>query len=85
MSGEQEIVRDRSENALIRAIEKNASEFLKKGIGAAMTLTPLLEARSLGYEIGVLGASQMGYPVYKRIGFQKYCLIEMYTWKPEEG
>jgi hypothetical protein len=42
-----------------------------KGIGAAMTLIPLLEARKLGYHFGVLFSSRMGYSVYKRLGFHE--------------
>ena len=40
-----------------------------KGIGAAMTLIPLLQARNQGYHFGVLFSSRMGYSVYKRLGF----------------
>lgn len=42
-----------------------------KGIGAAMTLKPLLEALNKGYHFAVLFASTMGYPVYKRLGFRE--------------
>lgn len=41
-----------------------------KGIGGAMTLYPLLEARAQGYRYAVLFASKMGYPVYERVGFR---------------
>jgi predicted GNAT family acetyltransferase len=53
-----------------------------RGIGAAVTLAPLLDARAAGYQIGVLQASEMGYPVYKRIGFTEQFRYHDYQWKP---
>ena len=47
-----------------------------KGIGAAITLKPLLEAREMGYRIGVLQSSEMGFNVYKKLGFRHLCQIE---------
>lgn len=47
-----------------------------KGIGAAVTLDPLLKAREMGYAIGVLQSSEMGFNVYKRLGFRHLCQIE---------
>ena len=54
------------------------------GIGAAVTLAPLLEARRLGYRIGALTASPLGYKVYQGLGFQEMCRMETYLWKPAE-
>lgn len=51
-----------------------------RGIGAAVTLAGLYEARELGYRIGVLGSSTAGHSVYARIGFRDYCTIDMYEW-----
>ena len=48
-----------------------SSEARRKGIGAAVTLHPLLEARNKGYRIGILQSSEMGYQVYQRLGFEK--------------
>jgi len=47
-----------------------------KGLGAALTLQPLLDARAMGYRIGVLQSSDMGFNVYKKLGFKHLCQIE---------
>jgi GNAT superfamily N-acetyltransferase len=51
-----------------------------RGIGYAMTLHPLLEARRLGYRAGVLQASAMGLPVYRKMGFKEYGRVAGYRW-----
>lgn len=53
------------------------------GIGTTMTLLPLLEARTLGYRIGVLHASPAGLGIYRRLGFQTYCELGRYVWEGE--
>ncbi len=47
-----------------------------KGIGAAVTVRPLHNAREMGYRIGVLQSSEMGYNIYKKLGFRHLCQIE---------
>jgi GNAT superfamily N-acetyltransferase len=42
-----------------------------KGIGAAITLKPLLDVRQQGYRFTVLFSSRMGYSVYQRLGFRE--------------
>jgi GNAT superfamily N-acetyltransferase len=53
-----------------------------QGIGAAITHAPLLAARARGYRFGVLEASPMGEPVYRRLGFEEYCRFTLYEWEP---
>ena len=49
-----------------------------QGIGTAITLKPLVEAHEMGYEIAILHASQMGFNLYRRLGFKKYCRLSFY-------
>jgi GNAT superfamily N-acetyltransferase len=51
-----------------------------RGVGAAVTAAPLLEARQLGYRLGVLQSSEMGFPVYQRMGFQHLCQMEHFYY-----
>ena len=51
-----------------------------KGIGAAITLAPLLEAIARGYRVAILHASDLGYNVYRRLGFQEYCKMHIFAW-----
>ena len=53
------------------------------GIGSALTLALLLQARSWGYRIGTLQSSQMGLQLYRRLGFREYCTFQAYFWEEE--
>jgi GNAT superfamily N-acetyltransferase len=53
-----------------------------KGIGAAITLIAYDEARAMGYRHGVLFATELGAPVYRRIGFRDVGVgISRYLWR----
>jgi GNAT superfamily N-acetyltransferase len=54
-----------------------------RGIGSAVTLTALLEAREMGYQVGTLQASRRGYPVYKRLGFQDLGPLSVFLWEDD--
>jgi ribosomal protein S18 acetylase RimI-like enzyme len=56
-----------------------------QGIGSALTLVPLLDARAMGYRTGVLGATQMGLGVYQGLGFREYCKFGIYVWQGESA
>lgn len=53
-------------------------EARRLGVGTALTLAPLREARAMGYRIGILHASPMGFGVYRRLGFREYCRMSNY-------
>lgn len=52
-----------------------------KGIGAAVTLRPLQNALEMGYQIGVLQSSEMGFNIYRKLGFRHLCQIEYFHRK----
>lgn len=52
-----------------------------QGIGAAITQTPLLDARSIGYRVAILQASELGSRVYRRLGFRDFGGLSVYLWE----
>lgn len=57
-------------------------EACRKGIGTAITLASLTEAKKLGYETAILHSTEMGLNLYKQMGFKEYCAIELLIWQP---
>jgi len=54
-----------------------------KGIGTAITLASLNEAKKLGYELTILHSTEMGLNMYKQMGFKEYCTIELFISQPD--
>jgi GNAT superfamily N-acetyltransferase len=49
-----------------------------RGIGSAVTAVALDAAVAQGLELAVLGSSDMGYPVYRRLGFREVSRLRSY-------
>ena len=53
-------------------------EARRRGVGTTMSLAPMVDARALGYRIGILASSPLGFGVYRRIGFREYFRWRVY-------
>jgi GNAT superfamily N-acetyltransferase len=50
-----------------------------KGFASLTTTVPLLEARKMGYKVGTLQATKMGFPIYQRMGFEHNFNLSYFT------
>lgn len=57
--------------------------FRGRGVGRALTLAALADARQLDARIAVLHASPMGAGLYQRLGFRQYCRMGRFVWDGE--
>lgn len=58
--------------------------YRRRGIGRAITLAPLLDARSRGCRIGILQSSDMGLSTYRKLGFQRYGQFRTFVWTGDD-
>ncbi|GAC1425899.1 MAG: hypothetical protein NVSMB54_11300 [Ktedonobacteraceae bacterium] len=54
------------------------AEARKQGVGAALTLHAMYEARTAGYHIAILAPSQIGLHMYRTLGFQEIGMTYYY-------
>lgn len=54
-----------------------------RGVGTALSLAALREARTLGYHVAVLESSPLGYSMYRRLGFREICRLRSYILPAE--
>jgi ribosomal protein S18 acetylase RimI-like enzyme len=55
----------------------------RRGLGTAVALAPLLDARRLGYTVGVLSATPMAIGLYRRLGFREAGAVACYAEQGE--
>jgi len=55
-----------------------------KGLGTLVTWKGCVEALQKGYRYAILISTEMGYNVYKRLGFREYCKVGYYLWQPKD-
>jgi ribosomal protein S18 acetylase RimI-like enzyme len=53
-----------------------------RGIGRAVTAAALEDAVARGLRLAVLGSSELGYPVYRRLGFRDVSRLRSYATLP---
>jgi ribosomal protein S18 acetylase RimI-like enzyme len=58
-------------------------EARRQGIGKALTLAPLREARAIGYRFSILHPTEIGLGVYRSLGFEDYGNLSLGIWLGE--
>lgn len=58
------------------------SEARGQGIGTAITRYALQQAKEMGYEWAILQATDMGAPIYRRLGFRDYGSVRILVLRP---
>ncbi|MBI3970532.1 MAG: GNAT family N-acetyltransferase [Chloroflexi bacterium] len=56
-----------------------------RGFATALTRRVLAEARAHGHDLAVLQATQAGKNLYRTLGFEERCTIDIYRWTPADG
>lgn len=60
-----------------------AAQARGKGIGAAVTRAAMRYARDHGATEAALQSSELGFSVYRGLGFVQYCNLRLYHWRPD--
>jgi GNAT superfamily N-acetyltransferase len=58
-------------------------EHRNRGIGGAVTERLAAEGKRRGATAAVLHSSRLGFPVYRRLGFEHVCMTTQFVWYPE--
>ena len=53
----------------------------RQGIGTALTLASLREARAMGYRVGVAVSTKMAVGMYSQLGCKEYCKVSTFIYK----
>lgn len=54
----------------------------RRGLGRSITAALLRMAQEAGCQSAILHASEMGYPVYRALGFEHVCDVRQHVWFP---
>ncbi|KAK8029955.1 acyl-CoA N-acyltransferase [Apiospora rasikravindrae] len=54
----------------------------RRGIGRALALYAVQEARSMGYQVATLTATAPAMDLLKKLGFKEFGAVKLYTWYP---
>lgn len=57
----------------------------RRGIGYAVTATLMNAALDRGARQVILHASEEGYPLYRRLGFETVCQVPQFVWMPADA
>jgi len=58
-------------------------EARRRGIGSITSFRPLFDAKTKGYHWAILHSSEMGFEMYKKMGFEHYSDINQCIWIPK--
>ena len=58
-------------------------DWRRRGVGRAVTMAAMSEARALGYRMAILHSSTTGVGMYRSLGFQEVCPIGQHIWSPD--
>jgi GNAT superfamily N-acetyltransferase len=56
-----------------------------RGVGYAVTAALMSRSRDRGCTQAILHASELGRPVYERLGFEEVCVVPQWVWVPSDA